>query len=216
MHERSACHVTGFVLAVSLTIGPAALRAQSPGQPAATCAREPHACPPHTSGPGFATLSVVNDNQGGVKSCKFVDHRLDPLITGIGSNASWQLCNACDLPVEVVLDTWDDNTWPSQFEGTSPLPSGDDESLTMPIGCHDTGSINAWRAKGPEGPDYTAHYKAHVRLTAASTFSDTIDPQLQIKRGGSLIRKIPMVGTHLLSLVLGLVLGYWGARWRRT
>ncbi len=211
MHARPARHLTGVVLAVSLTIGPAALQAQSAAQAAATCTRPPNTCPPQTSGLGFTTLSIINADEHGVKTCKFADHRLDRLETYIGSDGSWQLCNACDLPAEVVLDTWDDSAWGSHFEATSPLPNLDG-SVSTTIGCHDTGAIDARRAKD-EG---RFNYKAHVRLTATSSFSDTIDPQLQIKRGGGLFRKMMMLGAHLLSLLLGVLLGYLLGRRRQA
>lgn len=195
------------MLSVVFTIGLAPrLDGQAPYQTAAaTCTRQIQ-CPPHTSGEGFTTLSIVNAEQNGAKTCKFSEPRLLPLVTVTRSDASWQICNACDLPVIVVLNTWDGRWWES-FEATSPLPDLDG-TVSTTIPCHDTDSIDGRRATA-EG---RFNYKAHIKLTATSPPSDTIDPQLQIKRGGGLTpTAIVALG---LSLLVGAGVGYWWARRR--
>ena len=208
MITRPRCAVV-CVLPVLLMVALAApAGGQTPPYPAplaADCNR-PIQCPPHTSGNGFTTLSIHNAVQNGTNTCKFAEPRLDPLVTFTGSDASWQICNACDQPIIVVLNTWDGQWWES-FEVTTPLPQLDG-TVSMTIPCRNWGSIDGRRATA-EG---RFNYKAHVKLTAVSPPADTIDPQLQIKRGGGLT-PTAILGLGL-SLLIGAAMGYWWARRR--
>jgi hypothetical protein len=121
----------------------------------------------------------------------------------IGSYASSQICNIWDRSIIIVLATWSGHWWES-FEASSPLPELNG-TISTTIRCHDTGSINGWRATA-EG---WFNYKARVKLSETSPPADTIDPELQIKRGGGLTTAIV---TLALSLLVGVAMGYWLAR----
>ena len=206
----------GSVLVVlQMCLGVVALHAQPAAVPAATCQRTLVKCGPFMSGPTYTTLSLVNGvDANGNKVCKFAERRLLPLETAVGFPARWSICSSCDLESRVVLDTWsdsnlDDYLW--HFRPTQPA-SNAIQSDVIPCQIEEVAIDADAKAETPGGGlSYKAHVLSYVSSTPVET--DKIDPQLQIKRGGTLY---PVAIATMLSLLFGTACGYWLSRRRRV
>lgn len=186
-----------------------ALVAQPAEPAAATCTRPAVKCGPFVSGPTYTSLSIVNGyDANNQKVCKFAEHTLLPLETQVGFPSHWSICNACDLEARVELFSWSDTDLGTYLDNFRPIQDPSNVIQSGLIACHtDNAGIDA-RAKS-ETPFGGLNYKARV-VSATGVVTDIIDPQLQIKRGGT----FNPVATGAFWLVVGTLVGFVAARFR--
>jgi len=178
-------------------------------QPAeAACTRPAVKCGPFVSGPTYTSLSIVNGyDANNQKVCKFAEHTLLPLETEVGYPSHWSICSACDLEASVELFSWSDTDLGTYLENFRPIQDPSNVIQSGLIACHtDNAGIEA-RAKSAT-PFGGLNYKARV-VSATGVVTDIIDPQLQIKRGGTL-NPVKTVLWVLLGAAAGFGLARFG------
>jgi hypothetical protein len=156
---------------------------------------------------GYSRIVLVNGlDTNGNKVCKFAQRTLEPIETQVGFNVLWSFCSECDLDARVTLDTWNGDLV-DYFRSFRPSLQADNTVQSGLIIAHsDNASIDGISAL-IETPRGLLTYKAHL-LSSTNVVTDIIDPQLQIKRGGTFSKLVAL----LLSAFF-LVLGFAGGRW---
>jgi len=178
-------------------------------QPAAPCSRAPIQCPSPVSFRTFISNNLEPDSSG---VCRFEERVISKLELSLGENVTWQFCNACDVDMEVQLDTSSPGPF-SRFDLFIPFP-GADNQVNRIIPCHDWQSVSGIGAKEGE-PDW---WKYTMRARPASNptvFPDVIDPELVIDDSPGLHRHLRNYGVPIGLLLLGLLIGWLVSRRRR-